>query len=99
MIVKIPYRPKNDDKNKRWFIQDNVDRVYAHAPRKMKWKDCDMEIELLSHVDLLELNEDSELTVSILCVQKNNGEEFRILFDTTAFLCNDNGKTIDKFNN
>jgi hypothetical protein len=106
MILKI----KREDVSQQWWILDNIAKIgVGHSLRMTREsleeliKKADYEIVLMdnmfksaSFADAKDIIKDDLLNCMVLICRKTDGEEFSVLFDTVAYLCNDEGKTIEK---
>ncbi|MGD2072522.1 MAG: hypothetical protein PVG65_03440 [Candidatus Thorarchaeota archaeon] len=99
MILKI----ERHNKEQQWWILDNIEKISCSKPSKGgRSEDSfgNVDISLLDHV---KCNCDGEVDGCSDCIdryllicRKKDHTEFSVLFDTVAYLCNDNGKTIEK---
>jgi hypothetical protein len=103
MILKI----KRERDYQDWWILDDIRKVSVSRQkfqyRKACFSDTDYDIFLLDNMT----NDGDKMTDSstplsekfaykeLIC-RTTKGDEFSIVFDTLAYLCNDEGKTIEK---
>ena len=88
MIIKIQEEtPKNDS----WWIYDNVHRVKIN-------ESASLDMTKLKDVDLVVLKDETtnESKKRLITYLDKNREERSILFNTIMYICNDDGKTIEK---
>ena len=101
MILKIERYGKDQD----WWMLDDIRKISkskAFVADPTKDYDADVvDMVILDYVDQV-IREDGAQnlvlhieSISLIC-RLSNGEEYSIIFDTTAYLCNDEGKTIEK---
>lgn len=103
MMLKIEryWGPAEDDPN-CWWLLDDIRKVshylYRNQSFKEEFNDVDADITLLDYESYLEKMKhgQSHRNVRKLVCRLSNGNEFIVLFDTTAYILNDNGKTIEK---
>ena len=109
MILKIERYPDCED-NQDWWLIDDIRKIskaeFNHPPEK-DFDGVESDIFLLDYINYLKyinanvyLDELSDgrrerKVVSLIC-RLGNGNEFRVLFDTVAYILNDSGKTIEK---
>ena len=100
MILKIVRYLEQD-----WWILDDIRKI-----SKTTFKRSDIEDAVIYSHDIhildYEANQRNKDTstdyeakdwdVLVLVCRRENGEEFSIIFDTIAYLLNDNGQTIEK---
>lgn len=95
MILKVKVNYEDRD----WWILDDIRRVvvskqiFSHLSKEEHIKSVskDIDICLLSNS-----NDKKGVKYIRLSCRKTNGEEFLVIFDTVAYLCNDEGKTVEK---
>ena len=103
MILKIEryWGPAKDDPNDWWMLDDirKISHyVYKKHPFVKNFSDVDADIILLDYegyLDKIGGAQDSRDVIRLVC-RLSNGNEFTVLFDTIAYILNDNGKTIEK---
>jgi len=103
MLIKITREGAN--KTQKWKIVDNIRDVDVSVLLKVPslksaeeeeafWRGVDIVI-----LDLLEGAPGGSVGGAyyrnLLC-QRTDGSSFNIIFDTVAYLCNDNGRTVEK---
>ena len=103
MILKIErYRD-----NQKWWIYDGIKKISIsnkmyHSKHSVDIPaEGDIEVLFLDVEAKCECEPDTPACSNCVCYytlicRLNNGNEFVILFDTVAYLCNDEGKTIEK---
>jgi len=103
MILKIEryYGPAKDDPD-CWWMLDDIRKIshykYKNHPFNQDFSDIDADIFLLDYEEYLKKmnnGQPSRDVIKLVC-RVSNGNEFIVLFDTIAYLCNDEGKTIEK---
>ncbi len=103
MILKIEryFGPAEDDPN-CWWMLDDIRKIshyrYKNHPFNQNFADIDADIFLLDYEEYLKKTEAAQQHRDVikLVYRVSNGNEFIVLFDTIAYLLNDNGKTIEK---
>uniref|UniRef100_A0A6M3KUC8 Uncharacterized protein n=1 Tax=viral metagenome TaxID=1070528 RepID=A0A6M3KUC8_9ZZZZ len=96
MILKIMRYLDQD-----WWMLDNIRKI-SKAEFEQTHDDnigkAEADISLLDYENWLNQTNNHEVegwrVVSLIC-RLNDGTEFRVLFDTVAYLLNDDGKTIE----
>ena len=102
MILKIERYEEGQD----WWMLDDIRKISKSKPfiaDATKDYDADVvDIVILDYADqvvsrLVKEGGSTEIVdnISLIC-RLSNGGEFSIIFDTTAYICNDEGKTIEK---
>ncbi len=98
MLLKIERYKERED----WWMLDNIRKISKSKPFVADpTKDYDagiIDIVILDYADQVIKDGGHIKTVDsirLIC-RLSNSEEFSIIFDTTAYLLNDNGKTIEK---
>lgn len=109
MILKIERYPDGEE-SQDWWILDDIRKISKAEFEQHPDKDFDSgeaDIFLLDYINYLKyINANVYLdelgdgrrkkkVVRLVC-RLSNGNEFCVLFDTIAYLCNDEGKTIEK---
>ena len=104
MILKIEryYGPAKDDPN-CWWMLDDIRKIshyrYKNHQFNKDFSDDEADIFLLDYEEYLNKmfpeQKSSRDVIKLVC-RLSNGNEFIVLFDTVAYLCNDEGKTIEK---
>ena len=98
MILKIIRYVGNDGD---WWILDDIRKISkVHVGSIAFDKDFDalnIDICILDFYDTLDNKSNQQFrdVIKLIC-RLSNGDEFCVLFDTVAYLLNDNGKTIEK---
>jgi len=85
-----------------WWMLDDIRKIskaqFKH-PFSQDFEDrVDADIFIMDYEEYLhslDAGQDSRTVIRLIC-RLANGNEFCILFDTTAYVLNDNGKTIEK---
>ena len=102
MILKI----KRERDGQDWWILDDIRKISVSRPkykhRNDPWSNEEYDIALLdtmvneqeSQSSGNPLSEEYEY-IELIC-RATKGDEFTVIFDTVAYLCNDEGKTIEK---
>jgi len=106
MILKIQRKALN----REWLIIDNIWRISIYSREEMtrvkleeKLKDHNYNFMCMDEM-VVSTNEVPYSNTDILClkvisfklVNDKEDNEYFVAFDTVAYLCNDEGKTIDK---
>jgi len=95
MILKIQRYKERED----WWILDDIRKISKAQFRQSFSQDFDDETDadifILDYEDHSTSKESGRDVVRLIC-RLSNGDEFCVLFDTVAYLLNDNGKTIEK---
>lgn len=103
MMLKIEryYGPAQEDPN-CWWLLDDIRKVshyrYKDQPFTEMFSDVDADITLLDYEHYVKVMEHSRSlrdVIKLVC-RKTGGDEFIVLFDTTGYILNDSGKTIEK---
>ena len=103
MILKIErYHGFAVDDPNDWWMLDDIRKISHYAYKKYPFdKDFsndDADIILLDYEDYLDKiggGQSGRDVIRLIC-RLSNGNEFSVLFDTIAYILNDNGKTIEK---
>jgi len=96
MILKIERYVEQD-----WWMLDDIRKInkrHFEQPFNKDFEEVQGDIFILDYGEYLESNgngDSSRRVVQLICRTSNNNE-FSVLFDTVAYLCNDEGKTIEK---
>lgn len=97
MIIKIKQYNGNAPE---WHYWDNIDRVVQERILHLKDYNLDLavgDIHILVPIERLNIKEGKSVLLGQLrCEQRYSEHSFRIHFNTEAYLCNDEGKTIEK---
>jgi len=103
MILKIKRERDYED----WWILDDIRKISV-SRQKFQFRDAcfsdeDHDIFLLDNMtnDQDKMSDSSlplpeKFTYKELICRTTKGDEFSVVFDTLAYLCNDEGKTIEK---
>ena len=103
MILKI----KREREYQDWWILDDIRKVSVSRQkfqyREANFSDVDYDIFLLDNM-MTDGDKMTDSSASLpekfaykeLICRTTKGDEFSIAFDTLAYLCNDEGKTIEK---
>ena len=101
MLLKIEVHDECQD----YWLLDKIDKISKSGT--LYWnnndaEEVDMMMELCSRSDIKIMNHTNESDgrgqgkyIKLIC-RKENGDEFSVMFDTIAYICNDEGKTIEK---
>ena len=102
MLLKIECN--YDDRE--WWLFDKIDRIVTYAPIIKKLYDngedsaVDVHVEIFNHShvkcdcsNVCVCNDN--ISIRRVCARLSNGEEILIAFDTKAYLCNDEGSTLE----
>ncbi len=97
MLLKIERYSHGQD----WWILDDIRKISKaqfKQPTEQDFSDEEADIFILDYIDFMnpEGHGQSHRNVIKLVCRVSNGNEFTVLFDTIAYLLNDNGKTIEK---
>ncbi len=102
MILKV----ERHNETQKWWMLDNIAKVSCSAllhhtkTRIVGEKDLLHDIMILDHKNICSCAENEGCSDCIECYRlvcrTKEHYEFNVLFDTVAYLCNDEGKTIEK---
>lgn len=101
MIVKIERHLGEQN----WLLIDNIAKVSCSKQMLYKTKEIinDDDVVLLDHREEYDCKCVGKCVCKIKCIwyyrlicRTKDNDEFSIVFDTVAYLCNDEGKTIEK---
>ena len=102
MILKI----KRERDAQDWWILDDIRKISIsltkHKYRYDPFTNEEYDISILDNVanDENKTNESAPLSEKFqykrLICRTTKGDEFSVIFDTVAYICNDEGKTIEK---
>jgi len=102
MILKIEGYPgpKIGPYQNWWLLDDirKVSKIEFQHPFSQDFNDDEADIFILNYENFLisiGASQDSRKVIRLVC-RLSNGNEFSVLFDTVAYLLNDEGKTIEK---
>lgn len=98
MLLKIERYKERED----WWLLDDIRKVSKaqfNQPFNQDFDDeTDADVFILDYEDHLKAEsagQSSREVVRLVC-RLSNGDEYTVLFDTVAYLLNDDGKTIEK---
>jgi hypothetical protein len=100
MILKI----RRYDNNQKWWILDDIRKISISEPiitGKYPIIEENPDILIFDTKSMCDCDgienqcSDCKRHIILIC-RLSNGEEFSVIFDTIAFLLNDNGKTVEK---
>ena len=98
MILKIERYEQGQD----WWMLDDIRKIGKSKPFACDpSKDYDattVDIVILDYAEQLARaggSTEGADSIRLIC-RLSNGEELSIIFDTTVYICNDEGKTIEK---
>ena len=88
MIVKIPMTVEG---KQTWWLYDGLTRVHYARDH------CSIEdAEKVDDFTLCLLDDDGQkVAASLCCLHGSSNREIFILFNTVAYICNDNGDTVE----
>jgi len=103
MILKIErYHGLAKDDPNDWWMLDDIRKIshykYNNKPFDQDFAVIDADIILLDYEGYLDKvggGQSSRDVIRLIC-RLSSGNEFSVLFDTIAYILNDNGKTIEK---
>lgn len=85
-----------------WWMLDDIRKIskarFKHSFSQDFDGEVDADVFILDYEDYLnsiDAGQNSRDVIRLIC-RLSNGNEFVVLFDTTAYILNDNGKTIEK---
>ena len=88
----------------KWWFFDNIDHVQVFGTSIIKYdSDGKQDAKFAYNVIVIIPYEDRRqgedgVEYKKICCTKHDGSEFSVVFSTFAFLCNDQGKTIERIN-
>lgn len=97
MILKIERYMEGED----WWILDDIRKISKaqfDQPFNKDFEHSNADIFILDYGDApkrINSGQDTRSVVRLIC-RLSDGNEFCVLFDTIAYILNDNGKTIEK---
>lgn len=103
MILKIEryYGSAKDDPN-CWWMLDDIRKIshykYKNHPFGQDFEDLDANIFMLDYEEYLKkmnMGQSGRDVIKLVC-RMSDDREYIVLFDTIAYILNDNGKTIEK---
>lgn len=100
MILKIERYPGNKEKQD-WWLLDNIRKISKSKFNQSFDKEFDaLESDIFimdygSYLEKINVTKVSREVVRLIC-RLVDGDEYVIIFDTAAYILNDNGKTIEK---
>lgn len=95
MILKI----KRYRDNQEWWILDSIRKISLGETFQRDRRDfdeLDVDLVIMDNMDSDVANPPGDHPMKILICRLESGNEYTIVFDTIAYLCNDEGKTIEK---
>lgn len=97
MIIMV----KNYNENApEWHYFDNIDRVVDERMLHLNDYNLDFigdDIFIVVPIERLNIKEGKKVLLGVLrCEQRHKDHAFRVHFNTEAYICNDEGKTIRK---
>lgn len=100
MIVKIErYIDKAENDPRNWWMEDNIRKIHKiefELPFGQEMPDDDAIIFDYEHyLNKLGAGQDRRRAIRLIC-RIGDGSERSIVFDTVAYILNDDGKTIEK---
>lgn len=97
MILKIKDSVHGSSK---WWFFDNIDHIQVFGTSKIKYDGGGKpSFKFIYNTTVIIPHEDrkqGEVAYRKICCTKTDGSEFNVVFSTFAFLCNDQGKTIER---
>jgi len=96
MILKIERYTEQD-----WWMLDDIRKISKRQFKQEFNKDFETGqadifiLDYIEYVNSTNIEQNSRIVIELIC-RLSNDTEFNILFDTVAYLCNDEGKTIEK---
>jgi len=95
MILKI----KRYADNQEWWILDSIRKISLGETIQRNRRDfdeLDVDLVVMDNMNSGDENPPDNHPMKILICRLESGDEYTIVFDTVAYLCNDLGKTIEK---
>lgn len=94
MILKI----KRHESNQDWWMLDNIRKISVSETFLSEISEYNKisetsDILIMDHTN--EVNND-HISYKNMIIKDKDDREYDIMFDTVAYLCNDDGKTIEK---
>lgn len=97
MLLKIERYIEEQD----WWLLDSIRKISKaqfDVPDHKDFEDKEADVFIFDFMDHLEskgIDPFSRSVIRLIC-RLTNGDEYVVLLDTTAYLLNDNGKTIER---
>lgn len=95
MILKIKREASDQD----WWVYDSIRKISIGKTFQRNRRDFDaLEVDTVI-MDNMHSGDESppgDHPMKTLICRLENGDEYTIVFDTIAYLCNDEGKTVEK---
>ena len=105
MLIKVEsYVDYNTDEiiTDGWWLFDDIRKIrkqkYYQQPFNKDYDDYEANVFVLDYGTYLEksgVSQSGRDVIKLVC-RKSSGEEFTVIFDTLAYVLNDEGKTIEK---
>ena len=99
MILKI----KRELDNQEWWILDSIRKVSigkTFERNRRDFNELDVDVVIMDRMNSGDENPPGDHPMKVLICRLDSGlesgDEYVIVFDTFAYLCNDLGKTIEK---
>lgn len=95
MILKIARKCDNQD----WWILDSVMKISIGSlfiRNRRDFDEQDVDVVFMDNMGSGDENPPRDHPMRTLICRLENGDEYTIVFDTMAYLCNNEGKTIEK---
>lgn len=84
----------------KWWFFGNIDHIQVFGTSMIKYdSDGKPSFKFVYDTTVIIPNEDKkqgEVAYRKICCTRPNGSEFSVVFSTFAFLCNDQGRTIER---
>lgn len=91
MILKVEM---HDERNDYWLL-DKIDKIYKSGILYYSSMDFDMDnVYIMSYIAKKDSKGQGKY-VEIIC-HRENGARFTVNFDSIAYICNDEGKTLER---
>jgi len=95
MILKIKgYGFDGETQGKTWWIYGDLKRIRYEEVSYLEHIDNDY--DLLNLSNKIEASPDRDRRVISIAMLHLNGQEYTILTDTIAYICNESGETVEK---
>ncbi len=101
MILKIE-RYTHDASTNNWWMLDDIRKVSKTLIKEVPFKNNENDelfdiviFDFHQHLKDNKMDQQNRDLIQLIC-RLSNGNEFCMLFDTIAYILNDNGKTIEK---
>lgn len=95
MILKI--KRESDDQN--WEVFDSIRKISigkTFQRNRRDFDELDVDLVIMDNMNSGDENPPGNHPMKTLICRLESGDEYTIVFDTVAYLCNDLGKTIEK---